>query len=264
MNREKVVIVGGGTAGVAIANRLQSHFDVTVIEKSEYKKYPWIYRVPLMVGILFRKMVLTQVTKREFKLADGRKIPFYESNLFGGASVMNGAVHVFGFKSVWEKALQKFNISYDELIKSNDELYSFDLKQVNKISLMLAPQNIIDDSFITTLNKRNIALGDMGYSEDAVCGPIQNTVRKYFRTSVLSLLKKTNFNILLAEKVESILFDESNQVQGVKTNKGVIKANYVILSAGVIRSCDLMLGERDKKNISQELDMGRNPRSYQY
>ena len=34
--KKKVVVVGGGTAGLTIANNLKDHFDVVVIEKSEY------------------------------------------------------------------------------------------------------------------------------------------------------------------------------------------------------------------------------------
>ena len=50
-NNKKVIIIGGGTAGLVIANKLQSDFDVVVIEKSKYKKYPIWYRIPLLVWL---------------------------------------------------------------------------------------------------------------------------------------------------------------------------------------------------------------------
>ena len=254
--KKKVLIVGGGTAGVPIANYLQNYFDVTIIEKSQYNRYSLIYKIPLMIGIIFRSETMNHVTKREFKLKDGRKIPFYESNLFGGASIMNGAVHVFGFESVWKKVLRRFNLSYADLLKSSDELYSYDLKDKHKISLMFAHQNVIDNAFIKTLNLKNISNGDMGYAEAQVCGPIQNTVRTFFRTSVLSLIKKQKFKLKMNEKVESILFDNKNKVIGLKTDKSTFEADYVILSAGVIGSCDLMLREQLKKEIFQNLPIG--------
>ncbi len=256
-NKKKVIIVGGGTAGVPIANQLQDYFDVTVIEKSKYDSYPWIYRVPLMIGIVFRSQTMDYITQRMFDLPNGRKIPFNESNLWGGASIMNGAVHVFGFKSVWEKVLKKFDIKYDQLVKSNDELYSFDLNEEHKITLMYAHQNEVDNAFIKTLNSRNIESGDMSYSEGELCGPIQNTVRNRFRTSVLSLLKKENFTKVMDEKVEQIIFNEAGEAIGVKTDKGTKKADYVILSAGVIGSCDLMLREQQRTSFFNELPIAK-------
>ena len=52
--KKKVIVVGGGTAGLTIANNLKDHFDVVVIEKSQYKKYPNWFRPPLLIGLLFR------------------------------------------------------------------------------------------------------------------------------------------------------------------------------------------------------------------
>ncbi len=255
-NKKRVVIIGAGTAGLAIANRIQNHFDVIVIEKSNYQSYPWIYKIPLMIGLVFRKKVMTYITKREFTLSNGRKIPFFESNLWGGASIMNGCVHVFGFKSKWASVLKKFNLSNDDLMKSNDEIFSFNLNESNKITLMYAHQTSIDEAFIKTLNSRNFPTDDMGYTEREACGPLQNTVRKYFRTSVLSLIGKQNFSGYMREKVQYILFDNDGKVTGVKTDKGIREADYVILSAGVIGSCDLMLREKDRNSFLQNLSVG--------
>ena len=257
-NKKKVIIIGGGTAGVTIANRIQKYFDVTVVEKSKYKKYPLIFKIPLMIGFVFRRKEMKEITKRSFTLSNGREIPFFESNLWGGASIMNGCVHVFGFKSKWESVLKKFAFGYDELLKSNDELYSFDLKEKNKMTLMNAHQNEIDSLFIKTLNSKNIPTDDMSHTEKEACGPLQNTVRKYFRTSVLSLLEKKEFTLCMEERVEQILFDDAGKVRGVKTNKGVKEADYVILSAGVIASNDLMLREqkRAENSFLSDLSIG--------
>ena len=54
-NRKKVLIIGAGTAGLTIANNLQDYFDVVVVEKSQFTKYPDRYRSPLLIGLLFRK-----------------------------------------------------------------------------------------------------------------------------------------------------------------------------------------------------------------
>ncbi|TGL45826.1 GMC oxidoreductase [Leptospira perdikensis] len=244
--RKKVIIIGGGTAGITIANYLQDYFQVSVIEKSKNNKYPLIFKVPLLIGILFRRKKTKYINKTEFLLKNGRTIPFYESNLLGGASVMNGAVHVFGFKSKWKLILDKFKFSIEDLNESNDKIYSFDRNEKNKITLANAKLNEVDNAFIETLQKQNINVDDMSHSEKQACGAIQNTVRKYFRTSVLSILKKRRFDVFINEKVDSFILNDEGEVTGVRTNKGIRNADYVILSAGVIGSCSLILNQKNK------------------
>lgn len=65
--QKKVIIVGGGTAGITIANRLQDFFEVIVIEKSKYKQYPLIYKIPLLIGLLIRKKGKDFVSKKRIQ-----------------------------------------------------------------------------------------------------------------------------------------------------------------------------------------------------
>ena len=69
-NKKKVVIIGGGTAGLIIANKLQDYFDVMVFEKSQYKQYPKRFMPPLMIGLLFRSKKLQYMSKRNFVMQD--------------------------------------------------------------------------------------------------------------------------------------------------------------------------------------------------
>ncbi|MCB1167901.1 MAG: GMC family oxidoreductase [Leptospiraceae bacterium] len=246
MSKKKIIVVGGGTAGLTIANRLQDSFDVTVIEKSQYSKYPICFGIPLMVGILFRKKLGSYINKRELRLADGRLIPFFESNLWGGSSVMNGCVHVFGFRSKWEKELRRFGFSFDALLQSNKDLFSNDLSQSRKITVRPAHQNLVDKAFIQTLAQVGIPPDDMSCSEKEACGPIVNTVRKVLRTSVLSLQRKKKYKRLMNERVTEILINEGGKINGVRTDRGTHSADVVIVSAGVIGSCSLLLKEKQK------------------
>ena len=147
-NKKKIIIIGGGTAGLIIANKLQNFFDVIVIEKSRYKRYPFWYKVPLFIGLLFKSKKSKYITKRDCILSNGRKIPFFDSNLLGGASVMNGCVHVLGNKIVWKSILKRFDTSYNNLRSSYQDLYSLSKKDKYKISLVTAFQNNIDKDFI--------------------------------------------------------------------------------------------------------------------
>lgn len=255
MNRrkQKVVIIGGGTAGLTIANNIQDFFEVVVIEKSKYKKYPLWYKMPLIIGLLFRSKKLKYMSKRDFVLADGRHIPFFESNVLGGASVINGCVHMLGGKNSWTKILKKFGSSYQDLIDSYNKIYSINPKDRNKITLSTSHQTFIDKSFIKTLGLFGIFEGDTNYSNFESCGPIINTVRNFFRTSVLSIIIKNNFKYSVGECVEEFIFKDS-KVIGVKTNLKKIEADYVILSGGVIGTCDFLLKENERfKKIDNEI-----------
>jgi choline dehydrogenase-like flavoprotein len=243
--KKKVVIIGGGTSGLTIANNLQDYFDVVVIEKSQYKKYPQKFRPPLMIGLLFRSKKLEYMSKRDFILPDGRSIPFFESNVLGGASVINGCVHMLGSKDAWVDILRKFDSNYEDLTQSYNKIFSLNPKEKSKITLSLSCQNIIDKAFIKTLNIFGIPKGDSNYSDSESCGPIYNTVRNFFRTSVLSIIEKTNFKYNLGECAEELVFKES-KVVGVKTNLRKIDADYIVLSGGVIGTCDFLINERNK------------------
>ncbi len=261
MDKKTVIIVGGGTAGLTITNHLQEYFNVIVIEKSKYKRYPIIYKIPLMIGIIFRNRKTKYLYKREFVLSDGRRIPFYESKLLGGASIINGCVHMLGNKAQWKSILGKFNASYVELLESYGKTFSSSRNSKKRINLTSAHQNIIDKAFIETLNQYNIPAGDMNVSDKEACGPIINTSKKYFRTSVLSLFGKKKFRVVIGEKVENILFDNNGNVTGVKTRQKIINADYVILSCGVMGTCDLLLREKHKKdkgkkNVLMDLVVG--------
>lgn len=246
MERKRIIIIGGGTAGLTIANRLQEHFEVTVIEKSRYRRYPFYFGIPLMIGILFRTKIGSYINKREFRLQDGRLVPFFESNLWGGASVMNGCVHVFGFKSKWKSVLDRFKLDYNELMRSYAELFSEDRAEKHKITISRAHQTVVDRTFITAIGAAGILPDDMCHSETQACGPIHNTIRKRFRTSVLSLLRKKNFKTIMNETVNEIVYDEHSREWGVKIENGIKKADFVILSAGVIGSCKLLLKNKNQ------------------
>ena len=51
--KEKVLIVGGGTAGLVAGRRLAAKFNVEIFEKSKLKSVPLFNRIPLMIGLLF-------------------------------------------------------------------------------------------------------------------------------------------------------------------------------------------------------------------
>jgi len=251
--KKKVIIIGGGTAGMVIANNLQEKFDVVVIEKSDHQKYPLKFKIPLLIGLLFRNRKTSYIYNRNLTLLDGRQIPFFESNVLGGASVINGCVHMVGNKLHWTRILKKFDSNYDDLLHSFHRLYSKDKYQKYKINLRSPLQGLIDKSFVKTLNNLEIPKGDTNFSNEENCGPLYDTVSTYFRDSVLSLIRKRLFNVFMGEKVNKIVFNDDGSVAGVETDQRTFDADYVILSAGVIGTCDFLL--RSKEQYSQLKDV---------
>jgi choline dehydrogenase-like flavoprotein len=200
-------------------------------------------------------------------MPDGREIPFFESHLLGGASVINGCVHTLGSKSKWNSILKRFNSNFDELMDSYNNIYSksqyANIKNSNKINLTEASQNIIDKAFYKALGEINIPIGDTNFSNYESCGPVINTASKFYRSSVLSLIKKNRFKIVMGEKVEDVLFDSKWRVSGIKTDKRIIHADYIILSGGVIGNFELMSKLKNKKynnkkNILRNIEVGKD------
>ena len=254
MSKKTVVIIGGGTAGLIIANNLQDYFDVIVVEKSKYRNYPFIYRIPLLIGLLYRKKILKYISKREISLADGRNIPFFESNVLGGASVINGCVHTIGSRLAWNLILRNFDSDYEEMIDSYNRLYTTRQGEKYKINLMLAPQNEIDKAFLQVLNDYRVPAGDMNFSDGENCGPIYDTTRKLFRTSVTSLIRKQRYEVFTGEMAKRVLTEGELNVVGVETDKRMIRSDYVILSGGVIGTCRLLLqGKTVNFNVGNEV-----------
>ena len=113
MIKKRIVIIGGGTAGLVIAECLADNFDVIVLEKSSYKP-PLFNRIPLMIGLLYRGKILKYIKKYNIVVHEGRSIPFFESCVLGGASVVNGCVHALGTKYNWDKQLSRFLLAYEK------------------------------------------------------------------------------------------------------------------------------------------------------
>lgn len=265
MSKRNVVIIGGGTAGLTIAHRLQDSFNVLIIERSGYKSYPLKYKMPLLMGLLYRRKTLKYVSRRELILPNQRRIPFFESNVLGGASVVNGCVHTVGSRNLWSSLLARHGLNYDDLMFSYESLYSKDRKELYKINIVEAPRDRVDDAFITSLSALGVAEGDTNFSDNENCGPVYDTVRRYFRTSVISLFRKMRFRTLIDEPTNELSVAKEEGQLVVRTSKREIKADDVILCAGVIGTNSLLLRmAKDGKysDLFERLDVGQGVKDH--
>ncbi|MDB0049879.1 GMC oxidoreductase [Pseudomonadales bacterium] len=247
--KEKILIIGGGTAGLVAARRLSRSYDVEVFEKSRYKNLPMFNRIPLMIGLLF-KASNRYIKTINFIAPKNRMVPYFLSQVLGGSSVMNGCVHVFGDKKKWDRLLERFSINLEELDSSYREIYSKGIKG-DGISIVKAPVSNIDRAFIDSLADMGIPQGDSEYADCPSAGPIVNTVKRFFRSSVTSLQPIEDIKVRLAAEVDYLAVNDSGGIVGVVSKDKLYKSSLVLLCAGVIGTNELLM--KKALNVSSGL-----------
>ena len=244
MIKKRLVIIGGGTAGLVIAECLADQFDIIVLEKSSFKKPPLLKRIPLLVGLLYRSKILKYIKKIDIIVQKGRSIPFFQSCVLGGASVVNGCVHALGIKYNWENQLKKFCFTYKNVTLAYKKLYTDRTFSFSKaIKLRSAAINKLDNSFFISLKKIGISETGLLAADQIGFGKVINTVGLFWRSSVVSLIRRRKFKIALGQRVKQIIRMQNNQLK-VLTDSNSYLADSVILSSGVIGTNLLFLERR--------------------
>ncbi len=254
--RKSVIVIGGGTAGSIICKRLSKDFCVTVFEQSSKKSFSFLHNIPLLIGLLY-KSSNHFIKKIELTFHVSRKVPFFISNVLGGASVMNGCVHVVGSRIKWDKLLKRFGFTRKKLQTSYDNLFSKTFER-NKISIKQAKKNKIDIVFFKALEQQNIPAGDVEWIDSSESGSVYNTVNRIFRSSVKNLNPYKSASIKLNHMVEHLIVDDSLSVIGVSANGENFFADYIILSGGVIGTNKLLQNKAIHFSDMSFMDLGLN------
>lgn len=244
-NKKKVLIVGGGTAGTVLLNDLDEYFDVTVLEQSKHRRIPFYYRIPLSIGLLFSKRN-NFVKKLNFHSLDERPIPFFQSNCLGGASVINGSVHVIGSLNKWAKFFKRFSLNFDDFFELYNSVFSKTNKE-SRIRLKAQSPDELDEAFYKSMSIYSVSRGDSEFFNHPSCGPIWNTVKSFLRSSVLDLAPNKIGAVRLSEVVDDIEIQDG-AVKGVWVGNQLLSSDMVILSAGVVGTGKL-LSRLKKKSI---------------
>ncbi|MBM3138400.1 MAG: GMC family oxidoreductase [Chloroflexi bacterium] len=257
--RKKVIIVGGGTAGAIVSKNLSSDFDVTVIDKSVNTRMPLLYRVPLMIGLLFNRDT-RYITKSTLRFNSNRDIPFFNSNLIGGASIINGCVHVVGNTNLWKGILLRFGLKFDDFKSSYQSIFTRRM-ETKKIHLVEAKKGWIDDLFFHALKEKGIDRGDVEWTDATVSGMVFNTVKRHLRSSVMDLNPFERSTIMDNCRIERLVVNEKSKIVGVFDGRKIILGDYIFLCAGVIETNTLLLREAlrvdDGVLIALNLDAGQ-------
>ena len=236
------IIVGAGSAGCVLANRLSEEFNVLLLEAGPRDTNVWIH-VPLGYGKLFSRTDVNWAYESEPEPAlNGRRIFTPRGKVLGGSSSINGLVYIRGQPQDYDGwGIPGWNFAalrpYFE--KAERELKVSDLER-----------HELAEAFIASAQALGIPRNDdfNGPSQEGTGYYRATTYRGRRRSTAIAYLrpaqKRANLRVLTDALVTRVLF-EGKRAVGVEYRRGGEKfiekaAREVILSGGAFNSPQLL------------------------
>lgn len=264
--RADFVIVGAGSAGCVLANRLSENPGnrVVLLEAGGPDTNPWIH-----VPVGYFKTLHNPNTDWCYKTESepelsGRSLDWPRGKTLGGSSSINGLLYVRGQKEDYDRWAQRGNKgwSYEDVLPlfKKSESHENGASEYHggdgnlSVSLIRA-KSAISEAFIDAATEMGVPrTDDYNGAVQEGAGYFHQTAHRGFRCSsaraFLSPVKKRpNLEVITHALTEKLLFDPKNprQVIGVRySRKGVAQEIFinhggeVILSAGAIGSPQIL------------------------
>ena len=234
------IIVGAGSAGCVLANRLSEKFRVLLLEAGPRDTNLWIH-VPLGYGKLFARTDVNWAYESEPEPAlNGRRIFTPRGKVLGGSSSINGLVYIRGQREDfdgWRIPGWDFDALLPYFEKAEHALKVSDLERhelcnafIESAAALGIPRN---DDFNGPTQE-----GTGYYRATAYRGRRRSTATAYLRPAE----KRPNLRVETNALATKILF-EGRRAVGVEYRRGErkqVRANEVILCGGAFNSPQLL------------------------
>ncbi|CAL7938657.1 unnamed protein product [Xylocopa violacea] len=264
------IIVGGGSAGSVLANRLSENKDWTVLLLEAGKNEPYISDIPILLLVLpetsYDWQFQTEPSDRYCEAMVEHKCNWPRGKVLGGSSVLNFMMYIRGNKHDYDgwAALGNPGWDYESVLpyfkKSEDmRITQYQDSPYHSTGGFLTVENFRYHYPVTEYMLK--AGTEMGYNITDVTAANPTgfsftpaTLRDGFRCSASKAFlqpvwRRKNLHIILEAFVEKILIREdggSKTAYGVEFRSGLLRhrvtANLeVILSAGALQSPHLLM-----------------------
>lgn len=256
------IIVGAGSAGCVLANRLSAdgRTQVALLEAGGRDLNPWIH-----IPVGYFKTMGSSSTDWCYKTEpdaglNGRAIPWPRGKVLGGSSSINGLLYVRGQPDDFNHWQQLGNKGWGwdnvmPLFKRAENWEGTEAPERGKGGPLNVSENQVDRDVVTAWVAATIAAGhkrtaDYNREDQEGVGYFQMTMKNGQRcSSAAAYLKparhRKNLHIITHAHVEKLLFDGKHcvgvQVQVKGISQKIRAGREVILSAGTIGSPQLLM-----------------------